>query len=170
MKRIGLISDTHGWLHPGIYPFFNEVDEIWHCGDIGNIDITSELSAFKPLRAVYGNIDGWDVRASYHQYGSFMCEDVKVLMTHIGGYPGRYDHDALQHILSEKPALFVCGHSHILKVIYDKKHELLHINPGAAGRYGLHQLITFIRFVIDGDQIKNLEIAEHKKSRPATEH
>jgi uncharacterized protein len=164
MKHIGLLSDTHGWLHPGIYDFFSKADEIWHCGDMGHIEIAEELSAFRPLKGVYGNIDGWDVRAEFHQYESFSCEDVKVLMTHIGGYPGRYDTDALQQILKEKPALFVCGHSHILKVMYDKKHELLHINPGAAGRYGMHLVITYVRFIIDGNNIRDLEISEYPKS------
>jgi uncharacterized protein len=167
MKRIGLLSDTHGWLHPGINNFFRNVDEIWHCGDIGNPEIADELTVFKPLKAVFGNIDGWDVRAKYPQFELFQCEDIKVLMTHIGGYPGRYDIEALQHILKEKPDLFICGHSHILKVIYDKKHELLHINPGAAGKYGMHQLITFVRFVIDGKNIRDLEISENPKNRKA---
>jgi uncharacterized protein len=165
MRRIGLLSDTHGFIHPKIYDFFSACDEIWHCGDIGNTEIADELTEFKPLKAVYGNIDGWDVRGQFPQYNSFLCEDVKVLMSHIGGYPGRYDPDALQHILKEKPGLFVCGHSHILKVIYDKKHDLLHINPGAAGRYGLHQVITFVRFVIEGKNIRDLEIAENPKNQ-----
>jgi uncharacterized protein len=166
-KRIGILSDTHGWLHPGIYDFFSNVDEVWHCGDIGNMAVADEIAAFKPLKAVYGNIDGWDVRASYNAFESFDCEGVKVLLTHIGGYPGRYDREALPHILSEKPGLFVCGHSHILKVIYDQKHELLHINPGAAGRYGLHHLITFIRLKIENTRIIDLEIAEHPKHMQA---
>jgi len=165
MTRIGLLSDTHGWLHPGIYEFFKDSDEIWHCGDIGNIEIADELSEYKILKAVYGNIDGWDVRVKFPPYLSFQCEEVSVLMTHVGGYPGRYDAEARKKILFEKPGLFVCGHSHILKVIYDKKNELLHINPGAAGKFGLQQVITFIRFVIDGKDIRDLEICEHPKNR-----
>jgi len=163
MKRIGLISDTHGYLHPGIAEFFSNVDEIWHCGDIGTLETAEKLEKMKKFRAVYGNIDGQDIRRQYPEWLSFSCEDVKVLMTHIGGYPGRYDARALQRILEDKPRLFLCGHSHILKVIYDKKHELLHINPGAAGKFGSHHLITFVRFVIDGDNIRNLEISENPR-------
>jgi uncharacterized protein len=163
LKRIGLLSDTHNYLHPGIAGFFRDVDEIWHCGDIGSIDIANELARIKPLKAVYGNIDGQDIRSQYPKFQSFPCEGVKVLMTHIGGYPGRYDAVARQHIALEKPGLFVCGHSHILKVIYDKQHQLLHINPGAAGKFGLHQVITFIRFIIDGNNIRELEISENKR-------
>jgi uncharacterized protein len=165
MKQIGLLSDTHAYLHPGIHEFFSDVNEIWHCGDMGNIAIADELLKIKPLRAVYGNIDGQDVRLRYPEFQLFNCEDIKVLMTHIGGYPGRYEVKARQWIEKEKPGLFVCGHSHILKVIYDKKHSLLHINPGAAGKYGLHQVITFVRFKIEGNNILDLEIAEYERKQ-----
>ncbi len=163
MKRIGLLSDTHNYLHPGIAGFFGEVDEIWHCGDMGTVTIADALLGLKPLRAVYGNIDGQDVRLVYPRFQTFLCEDVKVLMTHIGGYPGRYDPESRKQILKEKPGLFVCGHSHILKVIYDNNNQLLHMNPGAAGKFGIHQVITFMRFVIDGSNIRDLEISEHKR-------
>ena len=133
MLRIGLLSDTHGFINPRILDFFSNCDEIWHAGDIGNTDTADKLGALKPLRAVYGNIDGTQLRMSYPKNQVFFSEQVKVLMTHIGGYPGRYEKEARQLIESEKPGMFVCGHSHILKVMYDKKHELLHFNPGAAG-------------------------------------
>lgn len=163
MTRIGLISDTHGYLHPALPSFFSGVDEIWHCGDIGNEGLLNALKKIRPTRAVYGNIDGQDIRKQCRESEIFTCESVKVLMTHIGGYPGRYEPRIRTTIIREKPGLFVCGHSHILKVIYDQKHELLHINPGAAGKFGLHQIITMIRFEIEGSEIRNLEISENKK-------
>jgi len=159
MKRIGLLSDTHGFLHPKLFSFFSDCDEIWHAGDIGNIETADKLKAFKPLRAVYGNIDGGALRF-FNEYEIFNCEDIKVFMTHIGGYPGRYAKGISQMIRDEKPKLFISGHSHILKVINDKKNNLLHINPGAAGKSGMHHKITFIRFAIDKDRILDLEIAE----------
>jgi putative phosphoesterase len=163
MKRIGLISDTHTYLHPGLFKSFKECDEIWHAGDIGNIETADKLAAFKPLRAVYGNIDSHQVRIVYPEFQIFKCEDVKVLMTHIGGYPGKYQPAVRELIIKEKPDLFISGHSHILKVMYDKKYKLLHINPGAAGKSGLHKVITFVRFTIDGKQIKDLEIVEFER-------
>ncbi len=163
MKRIGLISDTHTFIHPGLFNSFKECDEIWHAGDIGNIETADNLAAFKPLRAVYGNIDSHQVRVVYPEFQIFRCEGVKVLMTHIGGYPGRYQPLIRNLIVKEKPGLFISGHSHILKVIYDNKYQLLHINPGAAGKSGLHQVITFVRFTIDGKQIKDLEIVEFQR-------
>ncbi len=163
MKRIGLISDTHTYIHPRLFESFKECDEIWHAGDIGNIETADKLAAFKPLRAVYGNIDSHQVRIVYPEFQIFKCEDVKVLMTHIGGYPRRYQPAARNLIEKEKPGLFISGHSHILKVMYDKKYQLLHINPGAAGKSGLHKVITFVRFTVDGKQIKDLEIVEFKR-------
>ena len=163
MKRIGLISDTHTYLHPGLFKSFKECDEIWHAGDIGNIETADKLAAFKPLRAVYGNIDSHQVRIVYPEFQIFKCEDVKVLMTHIGGYPGRYQPAVRELIIKEKPDIFISGHSHILKIMYDKKYKLLHINPGAAGKSGLHKVITFVRFTIDGKQIKDLEIVEFER-------
>jgi putative phosphoesterase len=163
MKRIGLISDTHTFLHPGLFKSLKECDEIWHAGDIGNIETADKLAAFKPLRAVYGNIDSHQVRIVHPEFQLFKCEDVKVLMTHIGGYPGRYQPAVRKLIAKEKPELFISGHSHILKVMYDNKYKLLHINPGAAGKSGLHQVITFVRFTIDGKHIKDLEIVEFER-------
>lgn len=160
MTKIGVISDTHHYLHPKIFEFFIDCDELWHAGDMGSIEVADKLSAFKPLKAVYGNIDAQDVRQTYPEFNSFEVEDIKVLMTHIGGYPGKYNPTARKKIETLKPGIFVAGHSHILKVIYDKKHELLYINPGAAGKQGLHKKITMIRFHIDGKDIKNLEIFE----------
>ncbi len=163
MIKIGLLSDTHCYVHPKIYDFFAECNEIWHAGDIGDIATADELNTFKPLKAVYGNIDGHIVRSSYPESLIFNCENVKVYMTHIGGYPDRYAKQVKDIIKLETPNLFISGHSHILKVMYDKKHELLHINPGAAGKSGFHQVITLIRFCIDGINIKDLEIIELNK-------
>jgi len=160
MLRIGLLSDTHSFLHPNSFGFFNECDEIWHAGDIGTIEIADKLSSFKPLKAVYGNIDGQEIRIAYPKEMIFFSEKVKVVMTHIAGSPGRYEKSALRLILEERPQLFITGHSHILKVMYDKKYQLLFINPGAAGKYGFHRSITMVRFVIDGEQIKDLEILD----------
>lgn len=158
MVKIGLLSDTHGYLHPKVFEFFKDCSEIWHAGDFGNIKIADSLNAFRPLKGVFGNIDGQDIRIVYPQYLCFMKEDVRVLMTHIGGYPGHYEKQALARINSERPGLFISGHSHILKVIYDKKHQLLHINPGAAGTSGFHKSITMVRFVIEGNNIRDLEV------------
>ena len=163
MKQIGLLSDTHNFLHPELFKFFKNCDEIWHAGDFGNINIADKFNNFKPVRAVYGNIDGKDIRIVYPREQIFFCENIKVFMTHIGGYPGKYYKKAKEIIIKEKPALFICGHSHILKVMHDKKYNLLHINPGAAGKFGLHNVITAIRFSIDGKNITNLEVLELKK-------
>ena len=163
MQKIGLLSDTHGSINPRILDFFAACDEIWHAGDIGNMETAEKLSDFKPLKAVYGNIDGQEIRNSYPKYQVFNCELVKVLMTHIGGYPGHYEKEARQLIVSEKPGIFISGHSHILKVMYDKKHELLHINPGAAGNSGFHNVITCVRFIIDGKDIRDLEVFEKER-------
>ena len=160
MKRIGLLSDTHGFIHPRVSVFFNDCDEIWHAGDIGNLETADKLAALKPLRAVYGNIDGNDIRTSYNEFEVFDCEEVRVLIIHIGGYPGSYTPKARQLIEQYRPKLFISGHSHILKVMPDKKYNLLHINPGSAGKQGLHQVITAVRFVIDGKDIKDLEVLE----------
>jgi putative phosphoesterase len=163
MLHIGILSDTHGYLHPRVIEFFTRVDEIWHAGDMGDISVARQLMKLKPLRAVYGNIDGGDVRTEFSEVMIFQVEQVKVLMTHIGGYPGHYDPRARQMIEQEKPKLFVCGHSHILKVMYDQKYELLHINPGAAGKYGMHKSITAIRFVIEGENMRDLEVLDISK-------
>lgn len=163
MIRIGLLSDTHNYLHPSILEFLSKTDEIWHAGDMGAIAIADRLSEIKPFKGVYGNIDGQDVRTVYPKELRFKCENVDTWITHIGGYPGRYNPDVKERIHLNPPKLFICGHSHILKVIYDKKLNLLHINPGAAGKYGLHHVITAIRFTINGNDIKDLEILEIKR-------
>ncbi len=163
MTKIGLLSDTHTFFHPEIPVFFKDVDEIWHAGDIGNLDVVSKLQAFKPLRAVYGNIDGHEIRMQCPEILIFDCEDMKVMMMHIGGYPGHYTPQATNLLKQHNPDLFITGHSHILKVIYDKKHSLLHVNPGAAGKSGWHQLITLIRFTIDRNEIQEMEIRELKR-------
>ncbi|MCF8368671.1 MAG: metallophosphatase family protein [Bacteroidales bacterium] len=160
MKKIGLLSDTHTYLHPKIFEFFKNCNEIWHAGDIGNLETLNKLAAFKPVKAVYGNIDGEAVRSSNPEVQVFFCEKVKVMMIHIGGYPGRYDKRVLALIEKEKPKLFISGHSHILKVMPDKNYDLLHINPGAAGKFGLHHKITFVRFKIAGMEISDLEVME----------
>lgn len=160
MTRIGLISDTHSHLEEKVFDHFAECDEIWHAGDIGAIEVADRLAEFRPFRAVYGNIDAADVRRTYPLDLHFQCEGVKVWLTHIGGYPGRYRKRIREQLADIKPDLFICGHSHILKVMPDPKNNLLHINPGAAGVHGFHQVKTIIRFTIDGKQIKDLEVIE----------
>ena len=160
MQRIALLSDTHNYLDPKIFKYFETCDQIWHAGDIGTISIADELAKIKPVIAVYGNIDGQDVRKVYPQKKQFYCEGVNVLMTHIGGYPNHYSPDILTEIKKNPPQLFISGHSHILKVMFDEKFKLLHINPGAAGIQGFHKVKTIIRFTIDGIKIKDLEVIE----------
>ncbi len=160
MKKIGLISDTHSHLEEKVFDHFADCDEIWHAGDIGTLELADRLAAFKPFKAVYGNIDGAPIRQEYPLDLRFDCEGVDVWMTHIGGYPGRYSQRVRELMKLDPPALFICGHSHILKVMPDKKHKLLHINPGAAGVHGFHQVKTIIRFVIDKGQVKDLEVIE----------
>ncbi len=160
MQRIALLSDTHNYLDPKIFKYFESCDQIWHAGDIGTVSITDELSKIKPLVAVYGNIDGQDVRKVHPKNQQFKCEGVDVFITHIGGYPERYNADVLQTIKETRPKLFICGHSHILKVMYDKKYDLLHINPGAAGIHGFHKVKTLVRFTIHDEKIKDLEVIE----------
>ena len=160
MTRIGVLSDTHGYLDPRVLEHFAEVDEIWHAGDIGNAMVLQHLREFKPTRAVYGNMDSGDVRYSLSEFYRFRVEEVNVLMTHIGGYPGRYDASIRQHLFVRPPKLFVCGHSHILKVQYDKTLNMLYINPGAAGNHGFHKVRTLVRFAIDKGEFKDLEVIE----------
>ena len=160
MTRIGLISDTHHFLDDAVFEHFKDCNEIWHGGDFGNAAIADALKAFKPLRAVYGNIDGYDISSEFPEELIFMCEGVKVFIKHIGGYPGRYAPGVKNTIIKEKPQLFISGHSHILKIMYDDKLQCLHINPGAAGLQGWHKVKTLVRFVIDGREIKNCEVIE----------
>jgi hypothetical protein len=164
MKRIGLLSDTHGYVHPRLLKFFEQVDEIWHAGDIGDIATAGELAAFKPLKAVYGNIDGTAVRLEYPLHQRFMCDETDVWITHIGGYPGHYERYVKPEIFTNPPNLFIAGHSHILKVIFDKKLNFLYINPGAAGNKGFHKVCTAVRFTIDGKDIRDMEIWEMKRN------
>lgn len=163
MKKIGLISDTHGYLHPRVKHYFKAVDEIWHAGDIGTLALADELAAFKPLRAVSGNIDGAEIRKVHPVNHRFFCEGVDVWITHIGGYPNRYDRRVYEEITKNPPQLFICGHSHILKAMPDKKLNLLHLNPGAAGKQGFHQVLTLMRFDIHKGKIENLEVIELEK-------
>jgi putative phosphoesterase len=160
MKKIGLLSDTHGFLDDKVFEHFKDCDEIWHAGDIGTVEVADRLAAFKPLRAVYGNIDGDKLRVMFKQHERWMCEGVDVWMTHIGGYPGKYAREVKPEIFMHPPKLFISGHSHILKVMYDKKLGTLHINPGAEGKYGFHNVRTLVRFEIDGNDIRNLEVIE----------
>lgn len=160
MTRIGLISDTHNFLDPHVFKHFEACDEIWHAGDFGTVELANQLRSFKPLRGVYGNIDGYDVRSIYPEKLIWTCEEVKVYMTHIGGYPDKYAKGIKQELIANKAQLFICGHSHILKVIYDNKIHCLHMNPGAAGNQGWHKVRTLLRFTIDGKNIKDCEVVE----------
>lgn len=161
--RIGILSDTHGWIDPAVYEHFAGVDEIWHAGDLGSEDVITRLESFKPLRAVWGNIDGSDVRKATREYHFFSVGSKKVLLIHIGGYPGHYSPRALELIREFKPDIFVCGHSHIVKVIYDKANKMLCINPGSAGRTGIHRVMTLLRLSIDGNNISDMEVIEFGK-------
>jgi len=163
MKKILLISDTHGYIDEKIIKYANQVDEIWHAGDIGSTNVTDKLKKIKQLRGVFGNIDDQKIRAEFPLHNRFMCEKVNVWITHIGGYPKKYNPKILEELKSNPPDLFICGHSHILKVINDKKLGLLHINPGAIGKYGLHSVRTMVQFEINGKKIENLSVIEFKR-------
>lgn len=160
MIKIGLLSDTHGYWDERYLQYFGPCDEIWHAGDIGSLEVARQLEAFRPLRAVYGNVDGQDIRRMYPQVNRFTVEGVEVLMKHIGGYPGNYDPSVRGSILVRPPRLFISGHSHILKVKYDKTLDMLHINPGAAGMQGFHKVRTLVRFAVDGGTFRDLEVIE----------
>ncbi|MDR2621877.1 MAG: metallophosphatase family protein [Dysgonamonadaceae bacterium] len=160
MQKIGILSDTHGCWDDKYAGYFSGCDEIWHAGDIGSEEVLSRLEAVKPVRAVYGNIDGHIIRSLCPEILRFKIEDVEVLLTHIGGYPGKYGPKIRKEIYASPVQLFVCGHSHILKVMYDKGLQMLCVNPGAAGWYGFHNVRTLVRLVIDGDKIKDLEVIE----------
>lgn len=163
MKKILLLSDTHSHLDEAILKYVNQADEVWHAGDIGDLSVTDSLKTLKPFRGVYGNIDDAKARLEFPLHNRFSCEGVSVWMTHIGGYPGKYNPSIRTEITANPPQLFICGHSHILKVMFDKKLNLLHMNPGAAGKSGFHTVRTMLRFVIDGNKIKDLEIIEIEK-------
>jgi putative phosphoesterase len=160
MTRIGLISDTHGFLDETVFEHFKNCDEVWHAGDFGEGVAQGLASRLTVLRGVYGNIDGQDIRNLYPEQLVFMCEEIKVMMRHIGGYPPRYNPETKKELLICQPQLFISGHSHILKIMYDDKLQCLHINPGAAGKQGWHTMRTLIRFVIDGKEMKDCEVIE----------
>lgn len=160
MTRILLLSDTHGHMDNQILKYVQQADEVWHAGDIGQLSVTDTLGSLKPLRGVYGNIDDHIIQKEFPLDNRFFCEGVDVWMTHIGGYPNKYNVRVRDDIRQNPPKLFICGHSHILKVMWDKKLGLLHMNPGACGKHGFHQMRTMLRFQIDGADIKNLEVIE----------
>jgi hypothetical protein len=160
MKKIGLLSDTHGYLDDAIFKYFADVDEVWHAGDIGSMEVVEQLEKFKPLKAVYGNIDDAKIRRIFPLDLRFKCEGMDVWITHIGGYPGHYNQRTREGLQSDSPNLFICGHSHILKIIPDKKYHLLHINPGAAGNHGFHKVKTVVRFTINKGKITEMDVVE----------
>ncbi len=162
MTRIGLISDTHNFLDEAVFKHFEQCDEIWHAGDWGTIELANELKEKSklPVKGVYGNIDGQDIRSIYPEQLVFYCEEVKVMMRHIGGYPPKYNPETRKELKLHQPLLFISGHSHILKVMYDDHINCLHMNPGAAGKQGWHKMRTLIRFVIDGKNMKDCEVIE----------
>ena len=160
MKRIGLLSDTHGYWDERYARYFAECDEIWHAGDIGSQELAMRLNEIRPLKAVYGNIDSGELRRTYTETLRWQCEDASIMMTHIGGYPGKYDPRIRKQLLASPPDLFISGHSHILKVQYDPTLSCLHINPGAAGLQGWQTVRTLVRFTVDGKQFKDLEVIE----------
>lgn len=164
MTKILLLSDTHSFIGDDILNYVKQADEVWHAGDIGDLRVTDTIKKLKPLRAVYGNIDNAEARLEFPKHLKFRCEGVKVWITHIGGYPGRYAPAVRDQIRIHTPNLFICGHSHILKVINDKKLKVLHMNPGAAGNHGFHKVRTMLRFEITGEKIQNLEVIEFRRN------
>ena len=163
MKKIILLSDTHSALDERFLPHLEDANEIWHAGDIGDIKVLENLEKTTKVRAVYGNIDNHIIRSATKEFINFKCEEVNVLITHIGGYPGKYSKGIKEKIQKLRPKLFICGHSHILKVIFDKKFNLLHMNPGAAGNYGIHKVKTILKFKIDKENITDLKVIELKR-------
>nr|WP_298791115.1 metallophosphoesterase family protein [uncultured Allomuricauda sp.] len=164
MTKILLLSDTHGHMDDSILKYAKQADEIWHAGDIGNLAVTDKLKAAKPLRGVFGNIDDHTIQLEFPEHNRFLCEGVDVWITHIGGYPEKYNVRVRDEIKRNPPKLFICGHSHILKVMNDRKLNLLHMNPGACGKHGFHRVRTMLRFIIDGTNISNLEVIELGKN------
>lgn len=160
MKQILLLSDTHGYMDERILAYAEKADEIWHAGDIGDLAVTDSLKKVAPLKGVFGNVDSAEIRKEFPLHQRFFCEKVDVWLTHIGGYPGKYSPAIREEIRKNPPKLFICGHSHILKVMNDKNLDLLHMNPGAAGNYGIHRIRTMLRFKIDGERIYDLEVIE----------
>jgi putative phosphoesterase len=166
VKQIGILSDTHGYINPALFTFFENCDELWHAGDWGDIQTVDTLVKFKPIKSVYGNIDGREIRSVFPEVSIFTVEELKVCIVHIGGYPGKYAPILNKILPTEKPDILVCGHSHILKVMRDKKHNLMHFNPGASGNKGFHEICTALRFKIDRKRIYDLEVWEHKRNAP----
>lgn len=160
MKQIGIISDTHSYLDDAVFKFFEDCDEIWHAGDFGNASVVERLAAFKPLKGVYGNIDGTEIRQLFPLSLRWKCEDISVMMTHIGGYPGKYAPGIKKQLATTPTQLFICGHSHIVKVMFDEQLNCLHINPGAAGKEGWHHIRTLVRIKIEGNRIFDCEVIE----------
>ncbi len=160
MTQIGLISDTHGFLDENVFKHFDKCDEIWHAGDFGNLLVAEQLRSFRPLRGVYGNVDGAELRHSFDEVTVFDIEEARVMIKHIGGYPPKYNPETKKQIAAAKPHLFISGHSHILKIMYDKDLQCLHINPGAAGKQGWQKVRTLVRFAIEGKEFKNCEVIE----------
>ncbi|MFL1895794.1 metallophosphoesterase family protein [Aquimarina sp. 2-A2] len=160
MTKILLLSDTHSYIDDRILHYIQEADQVWHAGDIGDNAVTDKIKALKPLIAVYGNIDNHTIRKEFPLHQRFTCEGVSVWITHIGGYPPKYNSNTRDEIKSNPPKLFICGHSHILKVMMDKNNGVLHMNPGAAGKHGFHKTRTMLRFTIDSGKIDNLEVIE----------
>jgi putative phosphoesterase len=158
--RIGLLSDTHGFIDEALFACFDECDELWHAGDLGSLDVLEKLKHFKPTRAVYGNIDGSELRSELAYHLEWECESVRVYMTHIGGYPGRYDARAKRELIRRRPNLFVCGHSHVLRVAHDPGLDMTYMNPGACGHQGWHRVRTILRFTIEGGRISTAEAIE----------
>jgi hypothetical protein len=166
MTKILLLSDTHNYIDKDILKYVKQADEVWPAGDIGDLKVTDAIKALKPLRGVYGNIDDAEVRLEFPEHNRFMCEDVDVWITHIGGYPPKYNGRVKEAIKINPPRLFICGHSHILKVMPDKKLNLIHMNPGAVGKHGFHKVRTMLRFTIDRKKIDNLEVIEFPVRHP----
>jgi putative phosphoesterase len=164
MKKILLLSDTHGYIDEAMLKYVKQADEVWHAGDIGDLKVTDSIQKLKPLKAVFGNIDDAKARTEFPLHNRFFCEDVDVWITHIGGYPPNYNNRVRDELRTHPPTLFITGHSHILKVMPDKKLNLLHMNPGAAGKHGFHKVRTMLRFKIDGKNIKDLEVIEFNKN------
>nr|WP_321243601.1 metallophosphoesterase family protein [uncultured Psychroserpens sp.] len=163
MTKILLLSDTHSYIDDDILKYVKQADEVWHAGDIGNLEVTDKIKALKPLRGVYGNIDDAKARLEFPENNRFICEGVDVWITHIGGYPPKYNMRTRDLIKQNPPKIFICGHSHILKVMPDKRYNLIHMNPGAVGKHGFHNVRTMLRFTIDGTKIENLEVIEFPK-------
>jgi uncharacterized protein len=163
MIKVGCLSDTHGFLHERLLEFFADVDEVWHAGDVGSSMVLESLKKIKTLRAVYGNIDGSEVRKIVPAHQRFVVEDMKVWITHIGGYPGNYDRSIKASLFADTPDIFICGHSHILRVMFDKKLNLLYLNPGASGKSGFHQVMTAVRFKIHHKEIFDMEVWEMQR-------